>query len=177
MIFSFPPISSLIITPSPSVLAPKLRLNKQQINTLPLYENNNELSKAIAKARVNPIRDNEPTLIAPGVVVIPNIGHSLGSQSFFVTLSNGREYLLIGDIVWTMSNIENLKTRPRILQYLLFEPNEDRAKVLSQVRALHDLHNIEPELTIVPSHDLHYLDSLIEQNLLQKKFVLSSGRL
>jgi len=80
-----------------------------------------------------------------------------------VKRDDGREYLLIGDIVWAVSNIENLKTRPRLLQYLFFEPNENRKAILRQVRALHDLAQAEPNLIIVPEHDGAYLDRLIEK--------------
>ncbi len=92
---------------------------------------------------------------------MPGRGHTPGSQMVFITLESGEELLLIGDIVWTMGSIENLKTRPVLTQYVVFKPNyEDRDAIKRQVRALHDLMLAEPDLTIIPSHDRVYLKSL-----------------
>lgn len=111
-----------------------------------------------------------PKLIAPGVVLVPTRGHTPGSQSYYIQLANGQEYLLIGDIIWQMSNIESLKTRPRILQYLLFDPDEDRKAVLSQVMALNLLKNQSPDLVVLPSHDSNHLATEIKQNRIKKGF-------
>jgi glyoxylase-like metal-dependent hydrolase (beta-lactamase superfamily II) len=87
-------------------------------------------------------------------------GHSPGSQVIYVQSAKGREYLFVGDIVWTRDSIDRLTTRPRFLQWIMFDPNEERERVLTQVRGLHDLQEAEPELVIVPSHDLGYLEEL-----------------
>ncbi len=145
--------------PEPALLAPKLRLNKAQLDSLPKFAVDGKLAPEIAG--IAPIAADKPRRIAAGIVLIPTAGHSPGSQSFYVRLQDGTEYLLIGDIVWMMSNIDNLKTRPRLLQYLLFEPDEQRDVVLAQVRALHDMQKANPKLVIVPSHDGRYLKSLV----------------
>lgn len=99
--------------------------------------------------------------IAPGIAVAPVAGHSPGSLLILVRLARGREYLFIGDIAWSYDNIETLRTRPRFLQWLMFDPNEDRVAVLRQLRALHDIHRREPGLVIVPSHDNAFLDETL----------------
>jgi len=115
---------------------------------------------------------SEPKLIAPGVVVIPTVGHTPGSQSFYIQLKDKREYLMIGDVVWLMSNVENLKTRPRILELMFFEEKEDRKAVLSQIRALNDLAKQEPNLMIIPSHDTKHLQSLFDSSDVIQGFLL-----
>ncbi|MEL7453139.1 MAG: MBL fold metallo-hydrolase [Pseudomonadota bacterium] len=154
--------------PAPAKLAPNLRLNAPQKAALPRFTLNGDLPAELA--------DLEPTLsgrlqmIAPGVVIVPNAGHTEGSQSVFVKLQDGREYLLIGDIVWTMSNIRDLKTRPLLTQYVVFDPNENRAAVKRQVGALNTLAVDEPALIIVPSHDRTHLQNLIAADDLVEGF-------
>lgn len=155
--------------PDPEALAPKLRLNEHQIAMMPRFAIG-ALDPAIAGVR--PETFAAPRLIAPGVVMAPAPGHTRGSQVFYVVTADANELLLIGDIVWTMTNIENLKTRPRLLQFVVFDPNEARAAVLRQVRALHDLVAAEPDLIIVPSHDRSYLERLVDGGLLELGFEL-----
>jgi glyoxylase-like metal-dependent hydrolase (beta-lactamase superfamily II) len=104
--------------------------------------------------------------IAPGIAVAPLSGHSPGSLVSLVRLRSGREYLFIGDVAWSFSNILKLKTRPRFLQWIMFDPDEERDDVLGQIRALHDIHQANPDLIIVPSHDAAYLDRLTQGKLL-----------
>ena len=152
--------------PDPAALAPNLRLSQGQLDAMPQFAIDGELAPEIAG--VTPIDASAARRIAPGVVLVPSAGHSPNSQSFYIRLANGTEYLLIGDIVWQMTNIDTLRTRPRLLQYLMFDPNEDRPRVLAQVRALHDMREANPELVIVPSHDRIYLEGLVETgNLVQ----------
>ncbi len=155
--------------PDPAGLAPKLRLSRKQIKAMPQFAIGGKLAPEIAA--IKPIDASRPHRIAPGVVLIPSAGHSPGSQSFFVRIKDGTEYLMIGDIVWTMSNIETLKTRPRLLQYLMFDPNEQRDIVLAQVRALHDIQKANPGLIIVPSHDDRYLKALVKKQKLIDGFI------
>ncbi len=100
--------------------------------------------------------------IAPGIAVASAPGHSPGSLVVYVRLASNREFLFVGDIAWSCDDILKLRTRPRFLQWLMFDPNEKRAHVLSQLRALHDIHERAPELVIVPSHDNRLLDSLLQ---------------
>jgi glyoxylase-like metal-dependent hydrolase (beta-lactamase superfamily II) len=153
--------------PDPASIAAQLKLNQQQLNTLPIFAADEVLDPALSNIAPTPV--GMPIRIAPGVVAFPSPGHSPGSVSFFVKLNNGREYLLIGDIVWMMHNIKSLKSRPRLLN-LAFGLGEDRAMVQQQVRALHDLQLAEPELIIVPSHDAIYLDQLVRDNHLIQGF-------
>ena len=147
--------------PEPGALAPRLLLNQPQIASLPTYAGG-ELAPALKT--VQPGLSGSVEAIAPGVVVVPAAGHSPGSQMVFIALENGEEVLLLGDIVWVMSNLDDLKTRPILTQYLVFDHGEDRASVKRQVRALHDLRAAEPDLIMVPAHDRNHLLKLAEDS-------------
>ncbi len=155
--------------PDPGALAPRLRLNASQIAMLPRFAAGDALPAPIAE--VAPVRNDAARLIAPGVVVAPAAGHTAGTQVFYIDRADGTEYLLIGDIVWAMTNLDGLTTRPRITQIVVFDPNEDRGAVLRQVRALHDLRAAEPGLNIVPSHDRAHLRGLVASGALAEPFV------
>lgn len=141
--------------PNPEELAPRLVLNAPQIEALPMFADG-ALDPALAS--LQPRLDGEVTSIAPGLVVVPAAGHTPGSQNVFITLQNGTEILLIGDIVWNMRAIEDLKTRPVLTQYMVFRPNyEDRAAIKKQVRALHDMMELHPDLIVLAAHDREWL--------------------
>lgn len=141
--------------PDPVALASNLVLNQSQIDALPLFA---EGTLDPALAALSPRLSGDITTIAPGLVVVPAVGHTPGSQMIFIRLQNGQEILLIGDIVWNMGAIEALKTRPVLTQYMVFRPNyEDRDAIKRQVRALHDMMAAYPSLAILPAHDRDWL--------------------
>ena len=107
------------------------------------------------------------TRIAPGIAAAPAPGHSPGSLVILVRLARGGEYLFIGDIAWSFDDITKLRTRPRFLQWLMFDPKEQRDQVLRQLRALHDINLREPALVIVPSHDNGWFDHLIAHGMMR----------
>ncbi|WP_340692660.1 hypothetical protein [Hyphomonas sp.] len=146
--------------PDPDALAPRLWLNAPQSATLPQFANG-ELPAVLRD--LPPRLDGTVQWVAPGVVAIPMAGHSPGAQLFFVTLQNGHEYLMIGDTVWSMSSIEDLTMRPVFTQFVVFDPDEDRAAIRKQVRAIHDLMQANPQLTVFPSHDRIWLGKLSEE--------------
>lgn len=141
--------------PDPEALAPKLRLNAPQISALPQFAAGT-LDPALATLK--PDLSGGIEILAPGLVIVPAAGHTPGSQNVYIQLQNGQDILLIGDIVWTMQAIEDLKTRPVLTQYVVFRPNyEDRAAVKEQVRALHDMMAAEPDLLVLAAHDRGWL--------------------
>ncbi len=162
-------VMAITRAPDPESFADKLRLTTAQIEALPKFAPPGEELSPVLRD-LTPYEINVPTRIAPGVVAAPAAGHSPGSLVFFVKRADGEEYLFIGDIVWLMTNIENLSTRPRLLQYMFFDPPENRQRVLAQVRALHDLANDEPNLNIVADHDGAHIDALITEGLLAEEF-------
>nr|WP_156780904.1 hypothetical protein [Hyphomonas sp. Mor2] len=141
--------------PDPSGLAPNLVLNAPQIAALPLFADGT-LDPALTSLQAG--LSGEVASIAPGIVIVPAAGHTPGSQMVFISLQNGQEILLIGDIVWNMGAIEALKTRPVLTQYMVFRPNyENRDAIKQQVRALHDMMTAHIDLIVLPAHDRDWL--------------------
>ncbi len=163
-------VLGIVRHPHPAAIAPKLRLTRRQLDGMARFGPGGALPDAFNIVR--PWTIAGPVRLAPGVIAAPAEGHSPGTLVFYVRTQTGPEFLFIGDIVWTMSNIETLKTRPRFLQFLMFEPNEERDIVLRQVRALRDMRDGNPELILVPSHDRPYLEGLIERGVLKTGFDL-----
>ena len=84
--------------------------------------------------------------------------------------ADGTEYLFVGDIAWNMTNIDELTTRPLLLNLLFFHPPEERDRTRAQLRALHDLTQSEPALVIVPAHDRDHIEALIADGRLARGF-------
>jgi len=159
-------IGGVLKFPLPERLAERLVLTKQQ------YEGLSATTKMPIPpeyAAIPHLDLTQPTRIAPGVVMIPAPGHTRGSAMFFVRLANGHELLFIGDIAWAMSNVRDAMTRPRFVQQF-YMSGEDRAAVADQIRALHNLAQAEPALTIIPAHDDAYLSELVKQGLIKPQF-------
>lgn len=154
--------------PDPAAIATKLMLRDEHIGVLTAFSEDGVLAPAYAA--LQPADLDAPRLIAPGVVSASTPGHSPGSQIFLVRIESGQEYLIIGDIVWVMKNVEKAWGRPRFLQWLFFKGSEDRAQVQRQVRALHELVREEPSLILLPAHDHMYLEKLISDGKLGGQF-------
>ncbi|MEX1252026.1 MAG: hypothetical protein WEA77_12625 [Hyphomonas sp.] len=153
--------------PDPAALAPRLVLNAPQIAALAVFARGT-LDPAIAN--LAPRLDGTVQLVAPGVVIVPAPGHTPGSQLVFIRTRDGRETLLIGDVAWSLDAVEMLTTRPVLTQYMIFDPNEDRAAVKAQLRALHDLMATNPDLIVIPAHDGNLIVGLIADGHLTEGF-------
>ncbi len=103
--------------------------------------------------------------LAPGVVLVKAPGHTPGSQLVYVRTAEGRELLFIGDVAWHTDQLARLHYRPRLVTDLFM--GEDRAAVLAQFRALHDLMGAHPELLVVVSHDRDQRERLIASGALR----------
>lgn len=159
--------------PAPEAIAPRLRLTEPQLAALPEHAPADGLAPQLAN--LAPMALVEPTRIAPGIVLVPAAGHSVGSIVIYVRTAT-QEYLFIGDIVWQMSNIENARGRPRMITWLIEGVDPDRNTVLRQVRALHEIAQSEPDVVIVPAHDANHLAALITRGELVEGFVSSPAQ-
>jgi glyoxylase-like metal-dependent hydrolase (beta-lactamase superfamily II) len=155
--------------PDPAAIAPQLALTETQRGALAPFTRGGMLPDAILAV---PALDlSQPVRIAPGVVVAAMSGHTPGSEVIYVQRADGAEFLFIGDIAWTMRNIDDLTTRPLLLNLLFFDPPEVRANIRAQLRALHDLKQSDPALTVLPAHDRDYLLGLVAAGTLENGFV------
>jgi glyoxylase-like metal-dependent hydrolase (beta-lactamase superfamily II) len=160
-------VMSVARHPDPDAIAPRLRLTRAQLDGLPQYARGGELAPSIANAP--PSNFTTPQRIAPGVVAHAAPGHTPGTIVIYVRTAT-REHLFVGDIVWVMSSIENLRGRPRFITWLIPGVDPDRPAVLRQIRALHDIAAAEPELIILPAHDDAYLRRRIAEGVLAEGF-------
>jgi glyoxylase-like metal-dependent hydrolase (beta-lactamase superfamily II) len=137
-----------------------LRLNAKQLaNARALDES--EISAGLRGA-LAPLPEAEAQAIAPGVVLLAAPGHTPGSQIVYVERADGRAALFLGDVAWHADQIRKLHYRPRHVTFLL---GEDRAQVLAEFRALHELGRTHPEVAQVVSHDPELRAALLADGL------------
>lgn len=152
--------------PDPAAVAPHLGITPTQRDALGRFARSGEVAEPYAslplEARTQPVR------LDAGLVAIPMAGHSPGSEMFYVQAADGTEYLFIGDIAWNMTNIDDLTTRPKLLNLLIFDPPEQRTRTRAQLRALHDLKQSEPGLVIIPAHDRRHIEALMAEGKLAR---------
>jgi glyoxylase-like metal-dependent hydrolase (beta-lactamase superfamily II) len=159
-------IGGIIAYSDPQGIARALRLNKEQVANVARYG----LTWPAALSDYAPIEYTDMLAIAPGVVLIRAPGHTPGSQMVYVKREDGRELLFIGDIGWSLRNVETGKGRPRLLSQFML--NEDRDAVFAELAMLKALHEAEADLLIVPGHDVAAVDTLVADGAMQKQFSL-----
>jgi glyoxylase-like metal-dependent hydrolase (beta-lactamase superfamily II) len=121
-----------------------------------------------AKKTVKPIDYKTTLAIAPGVVLVKSPGHTPGSQSVYVKLANGKEYLFIGDVAWHQRNIDEVRERARLVTWFFMD--EDRDQVMLELAELNRLQKANPDLVIVPGHDPERLKQMKDKSLLLPDF-------
>ena len=157
-------IGGIVAYSDPRGIARALRLNTEQLASLPRYG----LTWPPQLSDYAPIDYSDMLSIAPGVVLIRAPGHTPGSQMVYVKREDGSELLFIGDIGWTLRNVETGKGRPRLLSQFML--NEDRDAVFAQLAMLKALHEAAPDLVIVPGHDVAAIDALIASGAMSAQF-------
>ena len=154
-------VSGVIRTPYLAELAPKTILTRTQLETLMTKPQFPEIGLTAEQAQRYRVIDYDKYMaFAPGWALIKAAGHTPGSQMMFITLENGREYLLIGDAAWHMDGVR--KTTGKDAPWIV----EDTASVNDQLRWLKGLLTTEKNLVIVASHDDDEHKDLIAKKLL-----------
>ncbi len=100
------------------------------------------------------------------MVLVKAAGHSPGSQMVYLRLQNGNEFLLVGDVVWSMDSLARLKGRPLFISLLL---QENLSAVRNQARSLHNLLQSQP-IHLLISHDYGQIEDYIRQGLVGDAF-------
>ncbi len=160
-------IGGILKYPNGSAIVKKLSLSVEQVASAGKFAGFSALPPVLAEA--SPIAYDDYFAVAPGVVLIKSAGHSPGSQMVFVQRADGKEYLFTGDIGWSMRNIDEVRGRPRLVSQFMLS-NEDRDAVFGELQALHDLKAKEPNLVIVPGHDLGVVNELVAAGTLVAGF-------
>jgi glyoxylase-like metal-dependent hydrolase (beta-lactamase superfamily II) len=101
--------------------------------------------------------------LAPGVVLIKAPGHSPGSQFVYVRLADGREILLVGDLVWMMPGLVTNRQKP---QATSDDIKEDRAAIQQQMDWVRSIIKMGT-VAVTPSHDKRQLDALVTEGVLR----------
>jgi glyoxylase-like metal-dependent hydrolase (beta-lactamase superfamily II) len=132
----------------PPERAERLRLNARQLANVRALDESE--IPAELRSRLVALPEADAQALAPGVVLVAAPGHTPGSQLVYVERADGRRALFLGDVAWHFDQIATLRYRPRHVTFVL---GEDRAQVLAEFRALHDLSLAHPEVAQVVSHD------------------------
>lgn len=159
-------IGGILTFPGKLFLRGRLQLTREQVATAGRYAGFTAPPGILASA--DPLEYEDYRAIAPGVVPIKAQGHSPGSQMIYVQRADGREFLFTGDIGWSLRNIEELRPRARLVSQFML--GEDRDAVFAQLAGIRDLRAAEPDIVIVPGHDLALVDSYKSDGLMVDGF-------
>ena len=102
------------------------------------------------------------------MVLIKAAGHTPGSQLIYVQRDDGKEFLFVGDVASLEANISFQKGRSRLIDDVFV--GSDRNTNLLQLKALKQLRADNPEMVIVPGHDLKWLNGLVAAGHIKKGF-------
>jgi glyoxylase-like metal-dependent hydrolase (beta-lactamase superfamily II) len=138
------------------------RLTKEQVDN-PEYMTAAKLPDGALKG-YRPLVYDRYAAIAPGVVLIKAPGHTPGSQMVYVERADGTEYLFLGDVAWTLRNVELVRERARLVTQFMIR--EDRDAVMLELAELHRIHEAEPNLHMIPGHDARVLAASLKDGLL-----------
>ena len=155
-------LAGLVHSPYLDQLLPKVILTRAQFGAL---TPDTGLTPDLL-ARLTPLDYDQYHLVAPGLVLVKAAGHSPGSQMVYLRLQDGSEFLLVGDVVWSMDSLTRLKGRPLFISLLL---REDLSAVRNQARSLHDLIQSQPVHLLI-SHDYGQIEDYIRQGLVGDAF-------
>lgn len=155
--------------PQISAIAPKALMTTEQLASL---------VGAPAEGYVVLSRDSVPAYhkidydrvypVSGGVVLVKAPGHTPGSQWVYVKLASGREFLLVGDLVWNMAGIRTGKQRPVPVSETL---KEDRVALQQEIDFVR--HFMAEGVTVITSHDDAALKALVQRGLLRSELRLT----
>ena len=109
--------------------------------------------------------------VSAGVVLVKAPGHTPGSQWVYVKLASGREFLLVGDLVWNMAALRTGKQRPISVSESL---KEDRGALQKQIDFVR--HFMATGVTVITAHDDSALTALVQGGLLRNELRLTRAR-
>lgn len=105
--------------------------------------------------------------VAPGVVLVKAPGHSPGSQMVYVSLRDGRELIIAGDVAWHMDGIRFERQKPLAVSTSL---GEDRPTIAHQLAWLKSA--ADQGVPVVLSHDEAALDEFVTRGVVARGFKL-----
>lgn len=91
------------------------------------------------------------------VVLVPMYGHTPGSVGMFVTVSSGRRYFFVGDVVWAADALKDGRPKFWAARWLVDHDSDETQAVIERIRAAMQR---DPSLVVVPAHDAKVQDAL-----------------
>ena len=91
------------------------------------------------------------------VVLVPMPGHTKGSVGLFVTVDSGRQYFLVGDVVWTVAALQQGAPKFWVAGKLV---DDNAPQTQASLEKLQMLAQSEPDLVVIPAHDSAVQDPL-----------------
>lgn len=91
------------------------------------------------------------------VVAVPMAGHTPGSVGVFVTVSSGRRFFFVGDVVWTTLALADARPKFWPARQLVDADAEGTQRTIELIRAAQQR---DPALVVVPAHDALVQDRL-----------------
>jgi len=96
--------------------------------------------------------DKSLDLYGDGTVILVSLaGHSPGSIGMFVNAADGVRRFFIGDAVWNIESVLELKRKFWFSSNIVDNDKNETDKVIAKI---HALLQTNPELKIIPAHDL-----------------------
>lgn len=141
----FDHVCGLTSSPDLEELAPKAKLTPAQLESTARMTGMTDRARAL----FTPFVADGPTRVAPGVLMVPVAGHTPGSVWFFVRMRDGREWLFVGDTLWTAEALRTARMKPRLMGWA----DEDEPTQAALLRTLLDLRAAYPALEILVAHD------------------------
>lgn len=86
------------------------------------------------------------------LVLVDLSGHTRGHTGLFVNLPDQRSFFFIGDTTWTLTGIEENRSRPLFTQWLT-GVDHDRAQNALQIERIVALRADDPSVIVIPAHD------------------------
>jgi glyoxylase-like metal-dependent hydrolase (beta-lactamase superfamily II) len=164
-------VGGLLAQPDLKKLLTVTRLTREQVAELKANLNTDPFAALHLPSNIfdeyQPVDYARYHAIAPGVVLIKSPGHTPGSQMVYVRRADGVEFMFVGDVAWQMRNIETLREKARVVQWMA---GEDRDQVRDELAGLHQLHVTDPDIHMMPGHDATAIDSFVKDGLLVKGF-------
>ncbi|HKT86719.1 MAG TPA: hypothetical protein VJQ77_11625 [Novosphingobium sp.] len=95
--------------------------------------------------------DGKPRAVAPGIVLIPLPGLTVGSNMVYARLEDGREYLFTGDAAMIERSWRDVLPPARIVTSYL-RPQE-RQEIVSWLMTINALSREAPHMTVIAGHE------------------------
>lgn len=93
------------------------------------------------------------------LVLVPLFGHTAGQMGMLVNCAPEERYFLIADAVYTRSNYEDMVRGASVSNIAHTVPKD----YYGHFQFLHDLHQANPELQIMPAHDPAVYEQYVRQ--------------